>query len=103
MQGNSIFFLSYHVMELWLRDCYDVLVTRENYPGKEVKNEMDERVRKQILDRQKADHRPTVKECRPWRNTSGCLDPTAYMAITNVIKAEKKNSRRRKKYNYKMA
>ena len=64
---------------------------------------MDERVRKQILDRQKAEHKPTVKECRPWRNTSGYLDPTAYMAITNLIRSEKKNSKRRKKHRYNLA
>lgn len=70
---------------------------------------MDERVRKQILDRQIAEHRSTVKECRPWRNTSGYLDPTAYIAINSImreehkIKRKKRKSRKHRNYQFNMA
>ncbi len=64
---------------------------------------MDERVRKRILERQIAEHRSTVKECRPWRNTSGCLDPTACKAIANIMRKEKKKKKKpRKQRNYKL-
>ncbi len=58
---------------------------------------MDDKVRQRILERQKAEHRPTVKECRPWRNTSGCLDPTAYIAINSVMREEHKTKRKKRK------
>ena len=72
-------------------------------PEKGGENEMDERVRQRILERQKAEHRPSVKECRPWRNTSGCLDPTACKAIANIMRKEnKKKKKPRKHRNYKL-
>ena len=58
---------------------------------------MDERVRQRILERQKAEHRSTVKECRPWRNASGYLDPTACKAIANIMRKENKKKKKKRK------
>ena len=63
---------------------------------------MDETVRKKILDRQRAEHYTRDKKGRPWCNIYGYSDPTACIAIANIIREEKK-TRRRKKYNYHMA
>ena len=58
---------------------------------------MDERVKRRLLKQQETEEKRRVVN-RPWRNSSGYSDPTAYQAIANITREERRSRRRRRKY-----
>lgn len=58
---------------------------------------MDDRVKQRLLKRQEIEQKRRIDN-RPWRNSRGYSDPTAYQAIANIIREEKRSRRRRRKF-----